>query len=409
MNVIIKKSVIFVGILAFCGFETYAALHVKPITKNILSLLDDTLEVDVKANKLVSYNLPADVSFLFSDIKFTGEQIKICEFGGIMAGVHDTQVMINNKEETVITPYWSLFWHFVKQYNTPIWYIGDKMPAITKELLAVGGQYFDSLKSFTQFIDSSDHAQKARNSCKNIKNCAGILVLGNNAPVRVRQNFIKNYPGIVLVNSNVRRFTVKELSYKLFHEDPELAAFMPRLKSYEKKYTRDLARQICNDIPTDYFVIKPINAMQSKGVRMTDAAGLDAALKLILRDTSTIPSTEHRSLSYWKNDKNKTFFVEEYAPSKTITIEGKPYDPTMRLVFFMSHEDGIMKINVIAGYWKIPVKSLTDEAPLTERHITKPFSGDFFTGRVISSEDMKKAKNILKVMLSKIYPKMLVA
>src|SRR5579872_2155697 len=143
MNVI-KKSVILIGILALWGCQTHAALHVKPITKNILSLLDDTLEVDVKKNKLVSRDLPADISFLFADLKFTGDQIKICEFGGIMAGVHDTQVMVNNKEETVVSPYWSLFWHYLKQYNTPIWYVGDKMPAITKELFAVDGQYFEN-------------------------------------------------------------------------------------------------------------------------------------------------------------------------------------------------------------------------------------------------------------------------
>ena len=423
----IKNSEIFVCMLAcmlvcmFCLRELacHSALHVQPITENVLSLLDDTLEIDIQKND----SLPADISFLFADLKYNDqnnddEKIKICEFGGIMAGMANTQVMINSIEETLITPYWNLFWHYAKKYNKPLWYIGENTPAITKELFAVGGKYFANLSSFTKYLDTTitydkkscdKKSHRSPKNSKNIKDCAGILILANNTSVKTRQKFMQTYPDVLVANRYVRRFTLKQKAYKLFHEDAELRPYMPRLKSYNKKYTSNLAQQICTDIPTDYFVIKPIDAMQSKGVVMTDKAGLDGVLKLILRDTITILPTAHKSLSHWKKDANMTFFVEEYAPSKTIIINKKTYDPTMRLVFFMSHEAGKIKINVVAGYWKIPVKALSEEGTLTEKHITKPFSGDFFTGIMISPDDMKNVKNIFKSMPSNKYVKMLAA
>lgn len=392
--------------LSICVFgvrdiSCHGTLHIKPVTENILSLLDDTLEIKIQKNN----ELPADITYLFADLKYSCDgQVKICEFGGIMAGMADTQVMINGVKETLITPYWDLFWHFAKKYNKPLWHIGENTPAITQELFTSHGRSFQDLSCFKKFIDTTKDTIKLSNS---IQEHAGILILADNTPVKTRQKFMQEYPGVLVVNKYTRRYTLKEHAYKFFHKDPELAGYMPRLQSYNKKYTPDLAQKICHDIPAEYFIIKPINSMQSKGVIMIDKAGLDSALQVILRDTKTIAPTAHKSLSYWKHDKNTTFFVEEYASSKTIIINKKEYDPTMRLIFFMSHDMGIIKINVIAGYWKIPVKALSDDGTLTEKHITKPFSGDFFTGIVIAPDDMKNVKNTFKTMLSNIYVKML--
>ena len=375
-------------------------VSLKPVSKNALSLLSDVRVSKVK----VLDELPCDITFFFADVKYTGTELKICEFGGVASSIADTQIIINGKQELLVKPYWGLFWHYLKQFNKPILYVGDQQPAITKELFTVGGKAFSSMP---KFLDYFKKAQSTRSRPTKIKDYEGIVVINKCMQGFSRKDFLKEYPMLLWVNGYTKMFTVKRHAFQLSDKNPELRACFPAWKIYKKKYDDGLAEQIIKDIGAPFYIIKPINSMQSRGVIMTRGEKLDEDLKLILQNPETIKASAHKSLSYWKKDTNETFFVQAYAPSKTIRVQGNDYDPTMRLVFFLRHEEGVMTVNVVAGYWKIPVKALNASGTLTEKHITKPFSGDFFSGLLVDPEDLKHAKELLASMLPSLYQKML--
>ena len=155
-------------------------------------------------------------------------------------------------------------------------------------------------------------------------------------------------------------------------------------------------------------VIKPLDSRQSRGVNIIEKKDLDERLKLILHDFDGIPEEEHRSLSHWKNDTSDGFIVEEFATSHLIVRDEKHYQPTMRLVFGLTNNNGVISLTVFGGFWKIPMKSVDDEnASLIEKHVTIPFQGPFYAGIPISQEDMTQAKESLTHVLPQLYLNML--
>jgi len=140
---------------------------------------------------------------------------------------------------------------------------------------------------------------------------------------------------------------------------------------------------------------------------MVDRNDLENTLQLIFENHASIKKDAHRCLAYWKQDHNASFIIEEYAPSQTLVVDGKEYDPTMRIFFLLSHYKGTLTLNPLAGYWKIPVQSLTDQVSLTECHITKAYSGSYFTGRQIPAEDLVNVREVLKTFLLQFYESLL--
>lgn len=90
-----------------------------------------------------------------------------------------------------------------------------------------------------------------------------------------------------------------------------------------------------------------------------------------------------------------------------MTVRNMPHDPTMRVMLVMHHDKGQLHINVLGGFWKVPVKSLTDKGSLTERLVTIAHSGAKYSGILVEKEDMKDIKNILHSMLPRLYETML--
>lgn len=328
--------------------------------------------------KLENDELVSDISFLFADIKYTGKELKICDIGGMFTGGAHTRQL--NGKKTGKT-YWDLFWHYLSSFNKPIWYLGDQKPSAMLELEKVGGKAFSTLEEFLAYYQSQLAAEtvgmSASKKNKRIVDYKGILVIKKRR--LSRKSLVKNYPDILLVNVNTKRFTGKRNPLiELLEKNPHLHAFIPSWKVYKKEYSSTLAAQIIEELPADFYIIKPVRGILSRGVLMVHKEELDRYLKLILQDPQAINATSYINLAYWKTDTQENFFVQAYAPSKTITHYEKQYDPTMRVIFFLSHDQGSMGIDVAAGYWKIPPKSLDQEAPLTEKHITRPFFGRIF-------------------------------
>jgi hypothetical protein len=199
----------------------------------------------------------------------------------------------------------------------------------------------------------------------------------------------------------------KEKTNTLF-KDPNLAAYKPRFGTYETKYTPSLADQIISDIASPVLVIKPTNSSLGSGVIIVPQEQLDQTLKLILQDKQDIITLYKRDPTYfhWTQDSSTHFIVEEFFPSKTIMVDGKPYDPTLRVMFALFNDAGHIGIHFFASYWKLPPKSLTEEGKLIEKRKSNISSQRISSARV-DQDDFKKVQTLMIPMLALVYEKML--
>ena len=387
----LKKFRLVVMLVFFFQF------HLSLTAYDLLEGLFDTGKSTIKTE----CDLPRDITFFFADIKYTGSELKICEFGGMFTGGEHTHHIFNGPQKKVSFSYWDLFWHYLSRFNKPIWYIGEKKEAVMKTLTKVGGIAFSSSDEFLDYYSKQNFSKPTSSAL-----FTGILVDKQRA--LKRRSFLKTYPEIILVNAYTKKFAGKRNPIiELITHNPELSELIPCWKMYEKKYTPTLALRITQEIPADFYIIKPVRGIMSKGVLMVSRKDLDSHLKLILQETEAIKPTDFSHLAYWKTDQNESFFVQAYAPSKEITYERKRYDPTMRVIFFLSHDQGVVTVDVAAGFWKIPPQSLDAQAPLTEKHITRPFIGRFFSGIPIDPVDFKHVQKLLNSTLPSVYCKML--
>jgi len=72
----------------------------------------------------------------------------------------------------------------------------------------------------------------------------------------------------------------------------------------------------------------------------------------------------------------------------------------------MAHDKGKTTFKTIGFYWKLPIKSLSKEGTLLEKHKSKIKKGKTSSAKV-SKKDRKKIIRILKKIMPKLYRKML--
>lgn len=363
--------------------------------------------------------LPADITFGCADIKYNQGTFKIVECGdGIYMSLRTNDVIMNNKQYRLVAPYWGLFWHYLAQFGLPIWHIQDGGPtnALAQEKLKqLGGKYAYSWQHLENDKLFQKTAKRKIAQSNHINDYAGIIVY------RARQEknretssteyklFKAKHPNFIYVNAHTRNILKrKDNTYQLF-TDAGLEEYIPLSKTLSSEYSPLLAKTIIQALgnPKQY-IIKPVYSSLSMGVNAVAPHDLDALLELILKNKQAIPSNAPRSLSYWKRLSPAYFVASEYVQSHTIYKDGNPYDPTMRVMFAMHHEQGIIQVNVLGGFWKIPVKSLNQKtATLTQRHVTIAHAGDYYSGIMVDPADAAVLKKSLAPVLAKAYEQML--
>lgn len=386
--------------------DTYAPFAVS--TEDLHMVLKDTFTVPVSCKQ----KLPADIMYACADIKYKDGVLKFCECGdGIYMSFRTAQVRLNNHIQDAVSPYWGIFWHYLKQFNLPMWLVDDRGPqnAMALDVFEhLGGRYcknFSKLKADPLFKEliTGDVAHRSA-----IKDYKGIIVYRasheKDRDGRLTKWVQDKYPKFLFVNMLSRDYVKrKDNTYQLF-VNANLQKYIPQFKLYPTIYDPMLAQQIQTDFNTfDPLVIKPTYSSLAQGVNIIAQKDLDDFLKLILRDNATISLQAHRCFSYWRTRRLPTFLVSECAESKTIYKDGKPYDPTMRVVFILHHDQGIIHCNVIAGFWKIPVKSLADNVSLTDKHVTIAHAGAYYSGILADSADWQEIKGILQHVLPQMY------
>lgn len=397
---------------ALNAHDTYRQFYMP--SADIQAVLDNAITVPVDDN----VTLPADISYVCADIKYDNKLgMCVCETGdGIYMSFRAADIELNNHKHNIVSPYWGIFWNYLKRFNLPIWHVGSTGPQnamAMQELYKVGARIASSLPTLEKDqLFRKLSAQSLKKMTNKISDYKGIIVYRakteETRDCALVAAFRKNYPQFLFVNGIAREHVKrKDNTYALFSA-ANLHDYIPRYKAYPTKYTPALAQEIMHDLGTDMFVLKPLFSSLSCGVNAIDSEGLDDLLKLIFHNKDAIKNNAHRSLSYWKKSKAPAFMATQYAPSKTIYKENKPYDPTMRIVFMMHHDNNMITITPIAGFWKIPVKSLNDDSSsLTERHVTIAHAGAYYSGIMIEREDWRDIENILHEILPPLYTTML--
>ena len=349
------------------------------------------------------------ISFLITDLKFdTSGNVTILEFGEGTRSYFKGHDLLYPKGLV-----WQNLWEYLGNKNLPMWHIGNLVTA-GKESADIA---IASLKSCGGSLHTSLHILEKEPAFKRIITAArkanhspaGIVVLHHHATNAAMLNYFKTtYPEIIIVNEASRRFVnSKFMTNLLFENDEELAHFRPQCKTYEKKFTKNLADEIHADFAQHKkLVIKPIDSANGWGVIITDHKNLGLELRTILKNHAELENSFDSTYTYWLNDTNKHFIVEAFARSKTIANEGRNFDATMRQVFVVESNPSGISTTFIASYWKLPALSLSEKGSDTQRHKSNIKAGRKPSAKV-SAEDDAAVQQTLRNIMPLLYKKML--
>lgn len=411
------------------------SLSLKSIEHKYLSFLDETYVLDCKDCR----DKRADVTYMFADVKYREGALKICEFGEAKnSGTAPGEILINGKVERMVKPYWNLFWNSLPQLGLPVWFVGMK-PRVNQtdvkgesilgksyawtQFIAMGGRHASTLRALEKDrLFNQLTAIKKSSSVSDLGSYKGIIIYvynDNRSPVHqnMLNAFKKKHRDFLVLDEASWTYAADKKVLAQLLSDKELAQYKPKWGAYKKNYTQNLAQKISKDLESDMFVIKPVNSGRSNGIIITDKDNLDKELKRVLLGYQSKRSGTGKNLGvmpiktklyeYWNLDNNSEFMVEAYEPSKPLTIKGKVYDPSMRIVWVARHDQGKLYVNILGAYWKIPHKSLSDHGSLTEKHKTISVKQPGFTGILVSADDFAQVKAIAFEAFAKIYAKMI--
>lgn len=327
-----------------------------------------------KLNQKIADMLPIqrDISFIIVDLKFDGEQIKVCEFG------EGPRSCFNGYDKLFgAGAVWKSLWKSLRQHAIPKWYVENNVAhKSTAELKATAGLddflseqdnlLFSSIEDFQQSPLVAEKRRDLETKEKNIFNASGLVIVRHlDASTHFVEALRNANPDLMILDSAVGPFVNDKSATDILFQDEELQSFRPRSLLCKKFYTAALAPTILEKMPARMYVIKPLNAFKGDGVIMVAAEDLDETLRYIFTQQRTIPRESlkvvnghaftDKTYSYWRTDKAAYFIVEELCHSKAIELDGKSYDPTMRVVCMLSYLSGEININYLAAYWKLPL------------------------------------------------------
>ena len=408
---VIKSAGLLVVLMAgsTAAFSHYQAFHMeKADIKAVLNGGHVTLTRAFEA-------VPADITFGCADIKYNHGMIRFCECGdGCYMSLRACNIEFNDKHYWEVAPFWGLLWNYLKQFELPIWHVGDGGPhqaLALDELRKCGGRYVKTLADIHREPRFKSASKKAIEGGAGIRNYQGIVVF--RAPSECDRDgeafgkFKRDHPEFLVVNAVARNYLKrKDTTYRLF-TDAGLAEHIPAFRTYKSEYSDGLAARILTEFSNEYLVVKPAFSSCSQGVNIIHRHALGNLLQQILRDRHDIPQSAQRCLSYWRQARPAAFVVSECLESQIIEVGGKPYDPTMRVMYIMHHDKGTVHVNILGGFWKIPVKSLSDTGSLTEKRVTIAHAGDQYTGIMVDRMDANVMKQEMTRILTRLYETML--
>ena len=364
-------------------------------------------------------NTTADICFGCADIKYDQGNFKVVECGdGIYMSLRASDFIMNNKAYNLVAPFWGLLWHFLHQFNLPVWLvegISNKHAMAISECKKLNIPFVRSFEELENSPLFQAACKKTPNQPVSLSDHAGIIVFSATPGKERRRDgktykkFQQKYPQYIYLNSTSRDYLKrKDATYTLFKR-AALNSFIPNFAVFPTHYDYRIAQTIKKLLSqSELVVVKPAFSSLSCGVNVIEKNNLEPLLKLILQTPQNIPQSAKRDLAFWKHAKPSRLVVSDYARSQTIYKDGNPYDPTMRVMFIMYHDQGTVHVNVLGGFWKIPVHPLNDKAATqTEKHVTIAHAGDYYTGILLEHDESLRMKQVVAPILAKAYEQML--
>jgi len=370
MKIHLTYLLIFSSLISFYSLSGEISLKNK-IPVELVSILNKKiLDLDPIRN---------DISYLMADIKFDGKNVKVCEFGeGLQSRFKGYDAMFGNAAMI------KFFWTAMTRYELPQLYVDSDLATlqltklVDKEISL--STFLNNGGATCSDLSTSDFGRKilakknGKMSSYDFKGITMVRHIGASSPVV--NIFRKVNPHVLVLNTVAAPFLSNKYYTNLLFDDEQIGKFKPRSMVFEKKYTSQIAKEIKDAMPAEIYVIKPLDAFKGCGIIVVQSSSLDSMLKKILTTKMNREFTVEcngysytdKTYSYWSQDPNKHFIVEEFCPSKNLVFENKAYDPTMRVVFIMQYINNEIKIDYFDCYWKLPLKSLNEQGSLTDKH-----------------------------------------
>ena len=340
------------------------------------------------------------ISGLIVDLKYDGKNLKVLEFGNLISSSVESHERIYPKGLV-----FKRFYNYLKSFNLAVWFTGYKNKNIEtlRELgCSVIFKGADLRKNHTFCKLAFSREDKKYLKIEDHK-----IILMSNVHRYVKEvfkNLKKDFKGFLTLNNVAYGYGVNKKKAAMLFDDDLLAHYKPQWKSYKKQFSEELVEKIKKDFDSDILVIKPIDSCWGKGIIMVNKDNLGKTLKTIFTNKFYAAGTSD-AYSYWARDRNNEFLVESFEVSKLAIVDGKKYDPKMRVCFVLSCGGGVVNLRFLGSYWLCPLKSITDDCSLTEKH--KASHGWEGGALKVSDQDAKQVQEILGYVLPKVYIKML--
>lgn len=348
---------------------------------------------------------PVDVCYMVADLKYNARQgVKICEVQQASLSVFNGDTFRGEEEESIHKE----ILRTLSLYNNNGWIVAGNIA--DKNLVSSLASLWHSPKDIMELVSNPNFMYEAKLLAADMYDMAsyqGFLYI-NWFQLSAIHDFDTRFPGMIVLDKSSFPFWVdKYLMTKLFSEDPLLARYKPKWGNYKKKYTKELAAQIADDLECDMFVIKPRGECMGNGVIITPKEDLDDVLLYIITKKGKFAESQDAAYRSWKRDPFDSFIVEEFVASDPITIphlDNKTYQPTMRIAFLLVYNNHQHDVHFLGAYWKTPLCSLEEEGDfmLKNKDICEP--PYYFR---VDQKTMQAVHDELRIALPLLHSKML--
>lgn len=95
----------------------------------------------------------------------------------------------------------------------------------------------------------------------------------------------------------------------LFDLNHELKRYKADWRLYPKKYDLHLSERIQEEMPSEFYVIKPRREVLANGVIVVANRDLDSVLQIILEPLDSLRPHPDKKYAYWWKNKEDTFLI----------------------------------------------------------------------------------------------------
>lgn len=351
---------------------------------------------------LITCNNKADISAIIADIKYNQGTLKILELGGVPSSNFTGHEKLYGEGKI-----WENLWIHLASHGLPIWYVGEELNSIQKQkqiayetFYALGGKCFSSILQLKSDPIFKEHMNKnLKGNGDDLSDYHGIIVFRR---YKNKQNEIdslkKECPHFIYLNDAVAKHVNNKHKTSLVFNEAHLNDYRPQWEVYTKKFNHELSDKIAKNFTPNLLVIKPLNCANGWGVIITNKRSLNATLNLILNYQEVCATISDKSYSQWAQDKNSTFLIEEFVESEPLKVDDKTFDPTLRMIFALTHNKGISNIEFLGSYWKLPALSLEEKGSLTQKHKSKIIPNKQSSEKVSTDHELSVQSTLRSIM-----------